>query len=404
MVDEAVDARRTPAGRLEALDGYRAVAAVGVLVYHVAGTSGLLDPREPGGHLLDNLGNFGVAVFFLLSGFLLYRPFLDASVAATRSPAVGTFYLRRAVRIFPAYWIALLAWSLTATPEQRAPGTTLGKLLLIDPFDSGVQTWPAGLPVAWTLSVELTFYLVLPAYAFAVAAVAARRVSPHRRLAVHAAGLVVLWVVALAYRAWWPTWEGRPFLSRDWLPTFADWFALGMLLAVLRNAHFSGRFITSVRAFASHTWAPWLVAAIAYGSIVAMTRNGLYFDARPTSTSLHWRQVLQGLAAFFFLMPGTVGAAQSPSMVWFRTRPMVFLGTVSYGIYLWHVTVLNWIDGIGSEWSARSQFVVLLVLTFAISVAIATVSFHFVERPAMRLASPPRQRRGRRIPGSAVPA
>jgi peptidoglycan/LPS O-acetylase OafA/YrhL len=378
------------ADRLRALDGYRAVAAIGVLVYHVAGTSGMLDPLEPGGHLLDNLGNFGVGVFFLLSGFLLYRPFLNASVDATRPPGIGGFYLRRAVRIFPAYWVALIGWSLTATPEQRAPGTTLGKLLLIDPYDSDVNTWPAGLPVAWTLTIELTYYLVLPVYALAVAAVASRTGSPRQRLAVHAAGLAVLWIVALAYRWWWPSWEGRPFLSRDWLPTFADWFALGMLMAVLRHPGLDERLVAAVRSFASRTWACWLVAATAYVSIVLMTRDGLYFDARPTSTSFQWRQVLQGIAAFFFLLPATVGAAQGVAMRWFSSRPLVFLGTVSYGIYLWHVTVLRWIDGIGDDWPSRSQFVVLVALTMVISVSIATVSYFVVEQPAMGLASSPR--------------
>ncbi len=121
--------------RLDTLDGYRAIAALGVLVYHTAGWVGFMSPQEPGAHLIDNLGNFGVAVFFVISGFLLFRPFVLASLTGTSPPETAPFYIRRALRIYPAYWLALIGWALVATPSDRVAGTTIGKFFLIDPYD-----------------------------------------------------------------------------------------------------------------------------------------------------------------------------------------------------------------------------------------------------------------------------
>jgi peptidoglycan/LPS O-acetylase OafA/YrhL len=88
------------------LDGYRALAALSVVLFHTVSTLGLGSTRW-WGELILPMGSFGVSVFFLLSGFLLYRPFVLAAVKRSPSPRLGVYYTRRFFRILPGYWLAL---------------------------------------------------------------------------------------------------------------------------------------------------------------------------------------------------------------------------------------------------------------------------------------------------------
>src|SRR6266516_1997197 len=113
-VSTAPAARRAgaPGRSLPMLDGLRAVAALAVLLTHVAFQTGEV-ARAAGGAVLARL-DAGVAVFFVLSGFLLYRPYALARASGTPRPSIRRYVLRRAARILPAYWLALGAVALTS--------------------------------------------------------------------------------------------------------------------------------------------------------------------------------------------------------------------------------------------------------------------------------------------------
>lgn len=113
----------------------------------------------------------GVAVFFLISGFLLYRPFARTRYAGDHLPATLPYAERRALRIFPAYWVALAGAvvlvgrsgeAVTATPVLSVHGA-LAYFPLMQVYDS--NTLLGGISAAWTLSVELSFYVMLPLWA-----------------------------------------------------------------------------------------------------------------------------------------------------------------------------------------------------------------------------------------------
>src|SRR5207247_5786068 len=102
-------AEPTPdADRFPCFDGFRATAALSVLLLHVAGSSGETQRNHVVGSYLARL-DVGVAVFFLISGFLLYRPFAAAHLTGGRAPAALPFFRRRFLRIYPAYWVATTA-------------------------------------------------------------------------------------------------------------------------------------------------------------------------------------------------------------------------------------------------------------------------------------------------------
>src|SRR3954453_21555260 len=151
-------------------DSLRGLAVLSVIGFHVASLTGRLS-EGPFGRVMFVLGGEAVIVFFVISGFLLYRPFVAARAAGRPLPRTGAFLFRRAFRIVPAYWVILTL--LAIYPGLHGPFTEdwwryYFFLQLYSP-----DTVLAGLPVAWTLCVEVTFYLLLPLWALGV-----RRLRP----------------------------------------------------------------------------------------------------------------------------------------------------------------------------------------------------------------------------------
>ncbi len=138
----------------------RAIAAVGVVAFHVRqqgyGTFGPLSRFVA--HL-----NAGVALFFLLSGFLLYRPFVLARTQG-RTVATRSYLVRRFARIVPAYWLALAVLSVWPGLPGFYSGPWLASASFLQIYSSA---WShSGLGVAWSLCTEVSFYLALPLYAW----------------------------------------------------------------------------------------------------------------------------------------------------------------------------------------------------------------------------------------------
>ena len=151
-------------GRFAGFDGLRAVAALGAR-HPRRPARGVRGPR-PRGHYLSRL-DVGVAVFFVLSGFLLYRPFVARRMDGR--PASGTRpYLRnRFLRIFPAYWLALTVLAVVLDVRDRNDFQSLGDFVtyygLLQSYSA--DTALGGLQQAWTLTNEVAFYLLPPLWA-----------------------------------------------------------------------------------------------------------------------------------------------------------------------------------------------------------------------------------------------
>lgn len=371
--------------RIDSLDGFRALAALAVVVSHTAGEVGFINSRQLGAHLVDNLGNFGVAVFFVLSGFVNYRPFAAGSLTRANMPDAVTFLVRRGVRIFPAYWVALVAWALFASPAERRTGSPFAMLLLADPYNTS-NTWLTGLYVSWSLTVELAFYAVLPLIALALSAVSSRIEGHDRRLVAHLAALAIMVVIAYAYRTIPDHFPDAPFVVRNWFPSFLDWFALGMLMAVLdvwRSA--LGQLPRWLSDLSSRTWACWACAASAYAAIVVLKGDLLLFSRHESPAQATWRFFFQGLAALFLLLPAVLGERHVGVLRRLGGRRSVFLGTMSFGLYLWHPVVMLWFRNSFLSFSPLIRFSLLTPAVIALSIPIALASYRLVEMPAMNL-------------------
>jgi peptidoglycan/LPS O-acetylase OafA/YrhL len=374
-----------PRGRLPYFDSARALAASLVFLIHAQGRShsnvGWLTQLIPG-------TRGSVQVFFVLSAFLLYQPWVGAHRGRRNKPSVREFATGRVLRIFPAYWVALIGATLIHQTLMKNPTDWIAQLTLTQVYS---KTEPfKGIVVNWTLSVEVVFYLLLPIYAALVFA-AARRVNVFRA---EVGGIVALVVIGVVYQEWC-THTGN-WLAQYWAPFYFPSFAAGIALAVALDhvRHEPGPH--RIAAWIARTPYLWLaIAALCFwrGAVV----GARFDDFLPNGTVQD--QALFTIMAAFLIMPGVFPPEKLS--VWHRfmhARVLVFIGVVSYGFYLWHVPildelhdhVLHWKHGAGNFWT-------LSIVAYLLSLAIGAASWYVVERPALRL----RHRVRRRSPSVA---
>jgi peptidoglycan/LPS O-acetylase OafA/YrhL len=366
--------------RFPLMDSLRAVAALSVFAYHVCFLQGWLGDGRGSAYLAEL--NLGVSIFFVLSGFLLYRPYVRARCAGERTPPVVPYAIRRVARIVPAYWVALtlIAIWLPLSGVFTADGIPVYYLLL-QAYDTDTVT--GGIGQAWTLSVEVSFYALLPLLALAVRVLPGPVVRGELVLVALMFTAGVAWKVALFPEA------GSAGTALVTLPAFLDQFAAGMALALLSVVLFEReRQPVLVRVVERRPWVPWLVAALAFAPLGL--RDGLL--AWSPVSELIEKHTLKTAIAVGLILPAVLGAAAGG---WVRRvlgfRPLLWLGMVSYAFYLWHLAVLEKLEAVGP--------VGFVVLGLAGTAAVSAVSWYAVERPGLRAG----RRLARRAGGSPAP-
>ncbi|RJO76812.1 acyltransferase [Nocardia panacis] len=365
-----------------ALEGMRAMAALGVLLTHVAFQTGATNTPVFG--RIWGRFDMAVAVFFGLSGFLLWRPHAAAARGIGSAPSVGHYLRHRAARILPAYWAVVVA-VLVLLPN--AAGTAgfrvwLANLALLQVFVP--LTLTDGLTQMWSLSVEVAFYLALPLLAFAMRWLrgpAAR----WRARAVLAFGLLCL------------GWNFLPVPTPDaihadnWLPGYLPWFAAGMLLAELADsAHSQSR----LRRILRNRPLLWTIALVAF----LLSATDL---AGPMGlTRAHpWQYVAKmgfgALIGFCLLAPLILDNRPRRRL---ESRTAATLGRWSYGIFLWHLAILSIVFPVFGILPFQGNFGYVLALTIGLTLPVAAASYAFIEDPARRLARRWDRRRVRESP------
>ncbi len=385
--------------RLVGLEGLRGLAALSVLVVHTAGemASGT---GVSGGYFWTVVSQFrhGLTLFFVLSGFLLFRPFVTAVIAGHPRPPLGRFWANRALRVFPAYIVILLLTSyllqVAHLPSRNAAGQTTG---ILQPLDLAwdltlLQTYSpdhfgTGITVAWSLTVELTFYLLLPLFGMLAAALA----HATRK---HVAGVLVpvalMFVIGLAGRSWvalstrgmtaaeyhdvtwgdnWATVFSRSILCQG------DLFAFGMLVAVI--------YVCLERGLLRRERVPFWLAGAGIGLVAFMiiTVKRPFPDMFVDTTAGAAAACL--LLLTVFPTPKGNVTVVAKIMEW---PVVVYLGIVSYSVYLWHMPVIVWLTQRDLVFEASIPgFLLNIAVVTVLTVALASATYFGVEKQALKL-------------------
>lgn len=330
---------------LPQLEGLRAVAALGVLLTHVAFQTGV-DPASFSGAILARF-DFFVSVFFSLSAFLLWRNFRPEG-----------YYLRRCARILPAYWACVIA-VLLLLPE--AFGTSLGVSVATLTFTQIYipQGLAGGLTHLWSLCVEVAFYVALP-----VIGVLVRGKSRKARILVFGA-------LALGGYVWavlpWP----EPGVNFQIFPfSYLPWFMVGMIAAELEGM------------LRIPDWARWFTwpAALAVCWVAGQEWYGPLGLVHPSPVEFLLRVLAGTIFAALILVPYALGSQRSV----LSSRVMTLVGKWSYSLFLWHIAVLSAVFPILGIPVFSGHFMIVGLVTIGASCAISAASYYLVEEPGAR--------------------
>jgi peptidoglycan/LPS O-acetylase OafA/YrhL len=398
------------ATRFPLMDSIRAIALLAVVAAHasffmsVGGATSLSHLRF----------DFSVRVFFMISGFLLYRPFVRARLREWEAPSTAAYFWRRLLRIVPAYWVALTAiaiWlGISYVFSARGVPTYYGFAQVYQPG------WAVGgLPQAWSLCVEVLFYVMLPAWAWLMRRVGAAAAAAGGAAAA-AGGLVrrellgcaalfaasVVYKVAVTATGAIEGPSGVP-LQLNTL-TFLDDFAVGMALAVL-SAWYEGRDLPRpllvLERFPSIAWgAGFLTLGVTSFGV------GLFGHVGENIAGVEYieRHYLLELIAVALLLPAVFGdPARGVVRRILANRALLYMGLVSYAVYLWHFAVYIQLErwGFGKVAAAAGQWI-WFPAGLAGGLLLATLSWFLLEKPLIGLKGRVPDR-SRAVAGEAIP-
>jgi peptidoglycan/LPS O-acetylase OafA/YrhL len=389
--------------RFPLLDPMRALAAISILGVHATLFAGTLDGRPFYGGLLAHL-DIGVPFFFVLSAFLLYRPFVEARVLGHDRAGFVNYGVRRFARIAPAYWVVLTIAAIVPGVAGAFTGNWWVYYGLLQNFpiytaDPGCVAVPfnCGLSTTWSLALEVFFYAMLPLFVLAMAWLAkhwrGRNWLVPELLAVGALSAISFVIQSRVPTSDLSVWLFFSPLGRGW------WFGLGLALAAIsvwvRQQQHEPALVRWIRTRPS---VPVLIAlAIFLISALVILEPGPSL-AFPTIgiTEYMYEYVAFGVIAALVLAPAIFGVGERSVYSRVLAHPaFAWLGLVSYGIFLWQLPVLLAMDDLGiNDLLASFQLPLTFALAFAVTVPLAAASYYAVERPLMRAA----HRRGRRTP------
>jgi peptidoglycan/LPS O-acetylase OafA/YrhL len=366
------------AERYDELDGHRGIAAVAIVIFHVyqfCNVAHFLYLGTLGYTLLNSLDAM-VPWFFVLTAFLLFEPVARSAIDGRQPMSARGFLVRRAIRILPLYYVAVvLVW---ASRQATLPGDwrdLIEHLTFTQVFDEKRIFYTIG--PAWSLSVEVFFYLALAILGLVLPRACRRLASRKRRIAILAASTAAFAIASLAWKAWSFSAGHHPTTGSftTWFGPMAnlDIFAVGMAVAIIKAAAGDRRPVGPRARLALRVTA-LAILCVAFVIRQANTWPAVYFST---------------LCAAGF---GALVAAARLGPVkdrWGRAlscRPLVWLGAISYSIYLWHEPVLLALAGWGGlVRQAPGAFLLDTAIVLIVSVLAGWLSYSLIERPASQL-------------------
>ncbi len=335
--------------RIHSLQGLRAVCISLVVLSHLSGTQ-----HFPRSYLLEIYGNLGVRIFLVVSGYLITAQLLKER-ERSGSISLKRFYARRTLRIFPAAYVFMVVVAITQWKVLSGPNILTAFTYTVNYYQHGHHIFGH----LWSLGVEEQFYLLWPLTLLLF----------YRRR---------LWIILAAIAA------GPPMRILFWLlwgiaglnhpfPVFMDALAMGGALSMLEP---------SLSQFQRRFESRWFV--IVPGVTALLPAMQLW------STRVY---EVAGLSALHLGIALSLKHVISRRYALLNIRPVMWLGAISYSLYLWQQPFLN--RGLSAIWTA-------FPLNLALSIVLATASYHLIEKPFLALRDLWTRGRPRLVPGGGV--
>ena len=364
----------TKNAEIASLTGLRGFAALMVVLIHVS-----IRTEYP----WLGVPEYGPVSLFVLSGFLLYRPWARWGMGRAGRPDVKTFAVRRLVRLFPAYLVVLLVVVLVH-PDSRPddPGEWLRAVSLTWIYHTG--DLPLALLQTWSLGTELSWYLALPIMA-GITGVLARRLSPRNGFWFTLAVLASALPISAAWRWWVENAELNDYaMQSSWLPGYLYCFAGGALVAHLVEGQRAGIVpLVRLRRFAADPWA-LLVLALAVTLVGTSSLGGPSGFLAPVDFAEHQvRAASAALLAVLLLIGAVLGHLGSPLNRALQLPWSTAVGRWSYGLYLWHLPVIVILEPEVTFPAGPVGLLWRLALTLAIALPLSAATYALVERPTI---------------------
>jgi peptidoglycan/LPS O-acetylase OafA/YrhL len=409
----------TQKNTIVALDGVRACAILFVIIFHINRTThdNLWDwHTNPLASAVSTAGGTGVTLFFVLSGFLLFLPYAKSLLSGKRWPLARTFYLRRALRIIPGYYISLFVLILLTQPAYLQPTHLVNLSLFLTFFmDSTTLTFRQLNGPYWTLAVEWQFYMILPLLALGVLWLVGR-VRLERRL--YAVTLCLFGIIAegLFVRFWGFYFQENPtatflvprpmmnvalFFLFGITGKYTEDFAVGMLAALcytyaqsLPSEH---KFVRTLRQSSLWLWGVGILILVfsAMWHFQASEPVSVWPFLHPIMPYFNWLSEM--LLAFGYGMC-ILAILSGPHELQqpFTWKPLRWIGLISYSLYIWHLPfIILFSTHILPFWSGLNYYLIYTLYwlwALLVLVPFCILYYAFIERPGIKLGDRWRKR------------
>lgn len=347
------------------LDGLRALAISAVIVAHYT----TIFPKPTGEKFNYFVGAFGVTLFFVLSGFLIIKILIDNKESAQSNAFIlRQFYIRRFLRIFPLYYLAILIGWILDVPNCREHVVSLLTY---------VANWVPGPPRAdlryyshlWSLGVEEQFYIFFPVVFLWI------KKEHTKRFLI---GLIAFAFISRIAVVLWHAYTGSS-TQNNWMahrltPCCLDAFAIGGLLAFAQYYYYA----KAKAFFTKRNWTLPVLALLAGSVLLWMTDT---FEGPVSYINIMFNRPLLATASVFLVGKAAFSGYHGIQKKLLENKVIVYIGKISYGLYVYHFIIPYLIQLITPAMPAWLAHMDPKILSTIGSVAIASLSWFVFEKP-----------------------
>jgi peptidoglycan/LPS O-acetylase OafA/YrhL len=359
--------------RMVYCDGFRLTAILAVVFSHLMR---FCTPKF--GSVFVAIGDWGVACFFILSGYLLSRPFLTAAIESREWPDIKKYAARRFYRIWPMYAFAVFFGGAFAAISRTKPVSAMNiacHLFFLQNIYPEFEVAPEQLGPLWTMPIDVAFYILLPLLAYP-AYIVLSRFQISRRIRLTLVGLSAIAITSLFYRIM----VDRPF-THETIP-ITYFFAVSRSIFGMGTTFAVGAIIGLAEYAGVRIKHHLALLALMFFGIISFA---MMIKLHDTSTALYRSDYIDLLGALSsgFIFIALINCGTLRFYRWFLNCNISHFAALSYGIYLFHYPIAKFLYDTMNPKSDIELLVFLVAATVTTYFA-ALSAHHLIELPFLR--------------------